>query len=100
MKLIGLTLAMMVATSCLVRPSEGIIITTALGVAGLGAAATVGGAALAGTATLGAAGLAGAATVGTALIKTETGGKVLKDAYNSASDFADYASCFFFCKRK
>ena len=95
-QLIGLTLAMMVATSCLVRPSDGFVITSAVAAAGVGAAGTVA------AASIGAAGTVAAATVygGTRLLQTETGGKVLESAYDSASSAYDSAKSFFYYKRK
>ena len=77
MKLIGLTLVVMVATSCLVRSTEGVFISSAVAAAGLGGALS-----------LGAAGLGGAATITAAVLKTETGGRALDRGYNSASNRA------------
>ena len=88
MKLIGLTLAMMVATSCLVRPSEGFVITSAVAAAGIGAAATVGAAGIGAGATLGAASIYGTTRL---LSETETGNRVLEAASNRASSFANRA---------
>ena len=95
MKLIGLTLAIMLATSCITRPCNAdpitLLVVPTLAVAATAAAGTVVVAGIAGTATVGAAVVHGVST----FVSSETGGKYVDSAYKTTTEYAKRASCFF-----